>query len=104
LKDAILRKLFLGFIQVHILYHAQKSPIYGVLLMDELKTHGYDLSPGTLYPILHNLESCGLLKQELSVVHGKQRKNYVITEQGVLALQEAKLRVTEMFYELNGES
>ena len=56
MQDAILRKLFLGFIQIHILHHAAKAPFYGAWMMEELAHHGYDISAGTLYPILHNLE------------------------------------------------
>lgn len=29
LPDKLVRRFFLGFINLHILYHAQKEPIYG---------------------------------------------------------------------------
>ena len=53
----MIRNIFLGFIRIHILYHASKEEIFGVEIMRELKRHGYSISPGTLYPILHSLES-----------------------------------------------
>ena len=59
MKEQVLRKLFLGFIQIHILYHAKKEPLYGSWLLQELKEHGYQISPGTLYPILHGMEKIG---------------------------------------------
>jgi len=42
------REFFLGFIKIHILYHASKEPIFGVGIVEELSRHGYYLSPGTL--------------------------------------------------------
>jgi PadR family transcriptional regulator, regulatory protein PadR len=64
MEEKVLRKLFLGFIQIHILHHAKEHPIYGMWMLEELKIHGYNISPGTLYPILHNMESDGLLRKE----------------------------------------
>ncbi len=37
MQEPVLRKLFLAFIQVHILHHANKEPIYGTWMMEELK-------------------------------------------------------------------
>ena len=49
------REFFLGFIKIHILYHASKEAIYGADIAAELARHGYNISPGTLYPTLHRL-------------------------------------------------
>ncbi|KHE70968.1 hypothetical protein LD39_10805, partial [Halobacillus sp. BBL2006] len=57
----VLRDFFLGSIKIHILYHADVEPIYGAYLMEELASHGYDISPGTLYPTLKGLHKNGLL-------------------------------------------
>ncbi|RDC48195.1 PadR family transcriptional regulator, partial [Acinetobacter sp. RIT592] len=56
MQEQILRKIFLGFIHIHILHHAKKEPFYGSWMIEELKSHGYDISPGTLYPILKAME------------------------------------------------
>ncbi|MDK2866339.1 MAG: PadR family transcriptional regulator, regulatory protein PadR [Clostridiales bacterium] len=101
MQERILRKLFLGFIQVHILYHAAQAPIYGAWLIDELASHGYALSPGTLYPILKQMLSMELLTQEMATVSGKRRKYYHITPTGKTALAEAKKRVQLMHEEIN---
>ena len=37
---------------LHILHHAGEAPVYGVALIAELRGHGDELSPGTLYPVL----------------------------------------------------
>lgn len=54
MEDKVLRKLFLGFIHIHILHHAKEKPIFGLWMLEELKEHGYSLSAGTLYPILYD--------------------------------------------------
>lgn len=96
----ILRKFFLGFIQIHILHLARKEPIYGVRLIDELHEHGYDMSPGTLYPLLHSMESTGLLEMEEIIVEGKIRKYYKTTELGIAVLEEARKKVQEFINEI----
>ena len=60
----VLKDFFLGFIKIHILYHASREPIYGVEILEELERHGYRLSPGTLYPTLHRLEKEGYLESK----------------------------------------
>lgn len=95
------RDLFLGFVKMHILYHAGEEPVYGVWLIDELARHGYSLSPGTLYPMLHSLEKEGLLAREKRVVEGKARKYYRLTEAGQTALAEGRERATELLREIS---
>src|SRR5664279_2409763 len=56
------REILLGFWKVHILHHASQEPIHGQWVLTELRRHGYEISPGTLYPLLHRLERNGLLK------------------------------------------
>ncbi|WP_097002276.1 PadR family transcriptional regulator [Lacrimispora amygdalina] len=100
MKDKIMRKFFLGFIQIHILHHAKKEPFYGVWMIEELKNHGYDMSPGTLYPLLHSMESSGLLEMEEKTVEGKIRKYYKITSLGADVLEEARKKAHELFKEI----
>src|SRR3546814_4918270 len=47
------RDLLSGFVRLHILLHAADEPVYGSWIIEELAHHGYKLSPGTLYPMLH---------------------------------------------------
>lgn len=99
-NDKVLRNLFLGFIRLHILYHASNEPVFGLSLMEELERHGYRMSPGTLYPILHQMESNGFLSSEKSVIGGKMRKYYQITEEGKLALSQSYKKIKELSQEL----
>lgn len=94
------RPLFRGFIQVHILHHASQHPVYGSWLIEELARHGYALSPGTLYPILHRLEKTGLLVSAEELVEGKRRRYYTITPAGRDALEQARRQALELVAEI----
>lgn len=96
----MIKDFFLGFIKIHILYHASKEPIYGVWIQEELSRHGYRLGPGTLYPTLHRLESDGYLERQPRVVGGKVRNYYTITEKGRDALGEARDKIRELVTEV----
>ena len=96
--DAMLRDFFLGFIKIHVLHHAAYEPIYGRAMIAELARHGYELSPGTLYPLLHSLQEQGYLLRMDRVVEGRVRKYYVITDEGRAALQEAKQKIAELVH------
>jgi DNA-binding PadR family transcriptional regulator len=96
----MLRSFLLGFIQIHVLHHAAHGPVYGSALMEELERHGYDMSPGTLYPLLHDLAAHGYLQQETRVVGGRQRKYYLLTETGRAALEEIRPKIRELVDEV----
>lgn len=85
---------------MHILYHATREDIFGVEMMEELRRHGYDVGPGTLYPMLQKLEEAGYLSCHTEVVGGKQRKYYRATAQGAHALQDARARLRELVKEV----
>lgn len=100
MQEPVLRKLFLGFIQIHILHHAKKEPFFGSWMIDELKEHGYEISAGTLYPILHTMEKSDLLTVETKTISGKVRKYYSITPTGTEVLNAAKAKLKELTIEL----
>ncbi|MCM2532297.1 PadR family transcriptional regulator [Neobacillus pocheonensis] len=100
MEERVLRKLFLGFIQIHILHHAKMEPIYGMWMLEELAEHGYNISAGTLYPVLHTLEKEGLLHREDRLVEGKIRKYYTTTSLGAVVLDEARKKAHELFKEI----
>jgi DNA-binding PadR family transcriptional regulator len=95
------RKVLLGFIRAHILHHAVNDEgIYGVEMMEELRSHGYSISPGTLYPILHEMEEDGALYSREVNVKGRIRKIYTATEKGNLALEKLKQYISELSREV----
>lgn len=92
----LFRDILLGFVRVHVLHCASKAPVYGVALNEELAAHGYTLSPGTLYPLLHGLEEIGFLERTPEVVGGKVRKYYALTDRGHQALEDLRLRTRDL--------
>ena len=94
------REFFLGFIKIHILYHAAEEPIFGVEIARELARHGYNISPGTLYPVLHRLEKEGYLESNSQLVNGKVRKYYQATDTGKRALEQSKKKIRELVNEV----
>ncbi len=92
--------LYAGLIRLHILHHAVEGPVFGLGMMEELARHGYRLSPGTLYPLLHGLEGRGYLVSARERVGARFRRVYRATLEGESALAVAKERVRELFGEL----
>lgn len=101
MQEQVTRKLFLGFMNIHILHHAKKEPFYGTWMMEELREHGYELSAGTLYPMLHGLAKSGVLTVSEKVVEGKVRKYYAITPLGEEVLKQAQAKALELCKEIN---
>lgn len=100
----MLREFFLGFVKIHILHHAAEEPVYGLALIEELRHHGYELSPGTIYPILHSLEQSGYLEREERLVGGKVRKYYSVTAAGRDALADIRHKIRELTLEVLDEA
>ena len=96
MNDILSRLFFAGFIRLHILHHAAEEPICGVEIVAELGRHGYRLSPGTVYPVLHELEKARYLTVRKQVVAGKLRKYYEATRAGRQALKNARGKLHEL--------
>jgi PadR family transcriptional regulator len=89
------RDLLSGFIRLHVLHHAAEHDIYGQWMIDELARHGYKLSPGTLYPMLHAMEQRGYLKSRKTRNGRTTLTVYRATALGKRALALAKVRLRE---------
>lgn len=99
------REILLGFWKVHILHHAAERPIIGQWVVTELRHHGYDISPGTLYPLLKRLERNGWLRSEVAVGDGKrQRRYYHLTRRGAAVLYVLRDTVVELHHEIVEEA
>ena len=94
------REFFLGFIKIHVLYHAAEEPIFGTEIAKELARHGYNISPGTIYPTLHRLEKEGYLESTSKVINGRVRKYYWATARGKLVLEQSKQKIRELVTEV----
>lgn len=94
------RDLYSGLIRLHVLHHAIEEPIFGLGMIEELARHGYKISPGSLYPLLHGLEKKGYLRSTEQRNGKSLRKVYRATPLGRKALTAAKSKVRELFREL----
>lgn len=94
------KDLYSGLIRLHVLHHAVDRAIYGSWMIEELHKHGYEISPGTLYPMLHGFARKGYLKMHQEGPGKRARRLYTITPSGRTALAEAKDKVRELFAEL----
>ena len=92
--------LLSGFIRLHILHHAAVGEVYGQWIIEELARHGYRLSPGTLYPMLHSLQRKGYLRSREKRSGKTARRLYRATAQGRAALDDAKEKLRELVGEL----
>jgi PadR family transcriptional regulator PadR len=97
---AVDRDLYSGLMRLHILHHAVEGPIFGLGMLEELGRHGYRISPGTLYPLLHGLEKKGYIRASERRDGKSLRRVYRATPLGRKALAAAKVRVREFIGEL----
>jgi DNA-binding PadR family transcriptional regulator len=92
----VVRNFVRGAVTVHVLHHAAEAPIHGAWMTEELRRHGYAISPGTLYPLLHRLEHDGLLGSRSQITEGRARRQYRITPAGRAALKRLRAAVREL--------
>jgi len=101
LQDPLGREILLSFWKVHILHHAEEGPIYGQWIADELRRHGYKISPGTLYPLLRRMEGHGWLKcRKRSNASANARKEYRLTQEGAKVLALLRIQLAELHQEV----
>ena len=99
--DAVTREILLGFWKLHILHHAEEGPVYGQWIAEELRRHGYNISPGTLYPMLRRMESNGWLKSLApKKTAPSARKEYRLTREGSKVLSFLRNQVKELHHEV----
>jgi len=90
------QELLKGLIRLHLLHHAAQAEFYGQWMIHELAEHGYTLSPGTLYPMLHSLERSGYLTSRQERIGRTYRRLYRATALGREANKIAKIQVREL--------
>ncbi len=100
--DALEREILRPLWKVHILHHAREGPIVGHWMLEELREHGYRVSPGTLYPLLARMEQLGWLRRVGKVSRGQPRdgRPYRATAAGRRALREVEARLRELVGEI----
>jgi PadR family transcriptional regulator, regulatory protein PadR len=98
MRDPVVREFLQGFWKIHILHHAEKEGVYGQWMLEELRHHGYHLSPGTMYPMLARMARHGWLRAT-EPKRSKAARVYRLTPRGAEVLH----RIRESLGELSGE-
>ena|SRR5688572_19363831 len=103
MDDPLSREIQLAFWKVHILHHAAEGRVYGQSLMEELRRHGFEVSPGTLYPLLARMESQGWIQRSRvasSTGSPKARREFRIAPKGTRVLARLRQQVDELHREV----
>jgi DNA-binding PadR family transcriptional regulator len=98
MRDPVEREFLLGFWKIHILHHAEQHGVYGQWMLEELRHHGYHVSPGTMYPILNRMAQHGWIRAT-EPERSKAARVYRITARGAEVLR----RIRASLGELSGE-
>lgn len=94
------RDFLRGVVPVHVLHHAAQEPVHGAWMSSKLARHGYSISPGTLYPLLHRMQRAGLLTSNQRVVDSRVLRSYRATAQGRRVLARLRKLVGEVAGEI----
>lgn len=98
------REILLAFWKAHILHHAGEGPLHGQMMIHELRRHGYEISPGTLYPLLQRMERLGWIKGKSDPNGGQRaRKDYRLTSGGRKVLELVREQIRELYAEVVAE-
>lgn len=87
---AVEKTLLSGSLTMLLLKLLSEGDKYGYEMIDTLRQRSqnvFELKAGTLYPLLHGMESKNLLTSYEKEVLGKVRKYYSITKEGRKALK-----------------
>ena len=87
------KELAKGSTELLVLSVISEEDMYGYQIIKTIEKRSEDvfkMKEGTLYPILHNLESKGYLSSYLVDVSGRSRKYYKITDKGLKQFEEKK--------------
>lgn len=95
------REILLSFWKVHVLHHAAEGAVIGQWMPKELAHHGYEVSPGTLYPLLKRTEKNGWLTSTADLKRGpKAPRACKITKDGCEVLKIVRKRLRELGVEV----
>ncbi len=99
--DPVQREILHSFWKIHVLHHAAEGPVYGQWMLHELREHGYEVSPGTLFPMLARMEERGWLRSERDENGGaRARKDYYLTDKGREVLEIVRQQLEELRLEV----
>ena len=99
-KSLIYQDFLRGMVKLLVLHRAGQEPVYGGALRKSLHGLGFDISPGSLYPLLRALEKSKLLRCRPRMVRGRVRQYYELTRAGRSCLAEVRKELAELVKEV----
>ena len=93
------KSFMLGLSKLIVLSILRDGPLHGYGIIKDIETRSNQccsITPGSIYPLLASLKEEGLILDHKSVVSGRERTNYQLTEQGREVLREG-LEMWEVF-------
>lgn len=87
------KELLKGSTDMLVLSILENESMYGYQMIKKLREKSnniFNLQEGTLYPILHNLESKDYITSYWDTTNSKKRKYYTITKDGKKYLKDKK--------------
>ena len=98
------KELLKGSTSVLVLSVLNGTDLYGYRIIRELEIrseNAFEMSEGTLYPILHALEKEKFLESYWKEVDGRNRKYYHVTKKGLKELESKKQEFEEFSTAVN---
>jgi DNA-binding PadR family transcriptional regulator len=99
-RKQISQAFWKGMVKLLALHQASLGPIYGGRLSKYFRSLGYEISPGSLYPMLHRLEKANLLQSRIKIFKGRARKYYELTKEGHDCLEAFRQEVSGIVREV----
>ena len=100
LQRQISQAFWQGLVKLVVLHQAGLGPVYGGKLSKYLRSQGYEMSPGSLYPLLHSLEKANFLHAQIRIFKGRARKYYELTPRGQTCLDALRQEVGDIVREV----
>jgi PadR family transcriptional regulator PadR len=89
------RSFMAGSTKLYILSVLSKSPLHGYGVVKEIKDKSEGcctITPGTIYPVLRELEKDGFIVSSTAVTGGRTRITYELTERGKQVLDSGLVK------------
>ena len=99
-QKQISQSFWQGMVKFIVLHQANLGPVYGGRLSKYFRSLGYEISPGSLYPLLHSMEQANLMRCHVRIFKGRARKYYELTPQGQDCLEALRKEAEEIVREV----
>ena len=91
------REFLVSLWKIEVLSLAANGPVVGLEMLRDLRDRGYDVSPGTIYPLLRRMAEYGwLAAPREGRAHVHARREHHITDAGREVLDELRAEIARL--------